>query len=92
MKTLNRIQKITSKGQITLPVSWRRATKTDLIQVSVLGNRVEVTPVLVSTKNKKNDGWVRIFDAHRDRKGKGVSLEDMISRLEKSLKKNGRTR
>ncbi len=72
-----KIQKISSKGQVTLPVAWRRAIDTDTIIVSINGDTLEIRPAkLESSKD------YTVFDAIRDNKGKGLKLEDLQNILE----------
>jgi len=71
-----KIQKISSKGQVTLPVAWRRAIDTDTITVSISGDTLEIRPAkLESSKD------YTVFDAIRDNKGRGLKLKDLQSIL-----------
>ncbi|MCX6735822.1 MAG: AbrB/MazE/SpoVT family DNA-binding domain-containing protein [Candidatus Parcubacteria bacterium] len=76
--TTTRIQKITSKGQITLPASWRARTKTDTITVKIIGDTVEISPARLQDKDEYT-----VFDAIRDNKGKGIKASDLIKILRK---------
>lgn len=78
MATIEKIQKITSKGQITLPVAWRRATAADTISVVVQGNVIKIMPV---ARREEND--IVIFDAVRDNGGKGIPATEFIRVLRK---------
>lgn len=78
MKTIEKIQKITSKGQITLPVAWRRATGAETITVTTRGNTIEIMPAEL----QKNDEYT-VFDAIRDNKGKGIKASDLVKILRK---------
>jgi len=70
MKTA--IQKISSKGQVTLPISWRRLINTDTITVTTKGDVLEIRPA----KLENADEYI-VFDALRDNKGKGLKLGDL---------------
>lgn len=79
-KTLNfeKIQRVTSKGQITLPAVWRKEFGTDQVVVTTKGGKIEIAPVRRSHENEYT-----VFDAIRDNKGKGIKAEDLIRVLEK---------
>lgn len=87
MKTIERIQKITSKGQVTLPVAWRRSTGARTISVTTRGHRIEIVPARLRTPSE----YV-IFDAIRDNKGKGIKADKLIRILEKLIKEDERDR
>lgn len=74
-----KIQKITSRGQITLPVSWRRKVNTNTIVVRTKGDVVEITPARL----EKNSGEYTVFDAIRDNEGKGIKATDLVKILKK---------
>ena len=83
MKIIEKIQKITSKGQITLPVAWRRFTKADSILVTTKGNAIEIVPA----KFQKRGGSA-IFDAIRDNKGEGIKIDALLKILQKLIKED----
>ncbi len=88
-----RIQRITSKGQITLPIAWRRRMKTDIIMVREAGNAIEIRPAeTVSITGIERDDGVIIFDANRDTDGKPVPVEKFISILKKLEREDTLTR
>lgn len=74
-----RIHKITSKGQITLPVSWRRKFNASQIVISPKGNMLEIRPI--SSDFYSNE--TTVFDAIRDNNGKGLKAKDLIKILKK---------
>ena len=78
METVQKIQKVTSKGQITLPVSWRRATGANMITLDVKGTRIEIAPVQLRDENQYT-----VFDAIRDNKGRGIKAADLMKILVK---------
>lgn len=82
MKTLSRVQRVTSKGQITLPVSWRVAVRSDQVLVEQKGEVIEISPVRLS-RRKGGKGWYTVFDAIRDNKGKGMKAGDLLKVLKK---------
>jgi bifunctional DNA-binding transcriptional regulator/antitoxin component of YhaV-PrlF toxin-antitoxin module len=86
MNTVEKIQKITSKGQITLPVAWRRATGAHTITVTTRGNRIEIAPARLQKKVSERT----IFDAIRDNNGKGIKIDKLIAMLEKLRKEDER--
>ena len=78
METLQKIQRVTSKGQITLPVSWRRATGASMITLVTKGDYIEILPARL-----REAGEYTVFDALRDNKGKGIKAIDLIKILKK---------
>ncbi|MBT7338928.1 MAG: AbrB/MazE/SpoVT family DNA-binding domain-containing protein, partial [Candidatus Jacksonbacteria bacterium] len=40
--TIGKIQKVTSQGQITLPIAWRRKFNTDQVILRTKGNVLEI--------------------------------------------------
>ncbi|MBP6948939.1 MAG: AbrB/MazE/SpoVT family DNA-binding domain-containing protein [Candidatus Pacebacteria bacterium] len=81
MKTTSqeRIQKITSKGQITLPVAWRNMTKTNTILVTQKGDTLHISPARL----EKGDPAYTVFDAIRDNNGKGIKATELVKILKK---------
>lgn len=77
------ILKTTSKGQITLPVKWRRKFNTNQFIVTFKDDKLEIEPLNLK-KNKKNKEFT-VFDAIRDNKGKGIKAKDLVNILEKTL-------
>jgi len=85
MATIDKIQRITSKGQITLPIAWRRQMGASTIVVRAKGETLEISPL--RTLDEIDEQWVTIFDAVRDNKGKGISAKDFSKLLRKIDKK-----
>ena len=83
MGTIQKIQRMTSKGQITLPIAWRRRMGTSSIIVRPRGDILEISSL--HTPDEEDDAWVTIFDAVRDNNGKGLPVEKMITILKKSV-------
>lgn len=73
-----KIQKISSKGQVTLPASWRRSIKTEHITVSVSGDTLEIRPARID-----QSGEYTVFDVIRDNQGKGLKVKDLQKILAK---------
>ena len=94
MATTEKIQRITSKGQITLPIAWRRKMGTSTIVVRAKGETLEISPL--RTLDDEDAQWVTLFDAVRDNGGKGIPVSKLIATLEKidgvKKKPHGRTR
>ncbi len=78
---MQRIQKVTSKGQVTLPGAWRTLVDTDHVLVRVVGTTVSFTPVY--PKEMGSDGETTVFDAIRDNKGKGLRADDLLKILDR---------
>lgn len=80
MKTqIEKLQKITSKGQITLPITWRRRTQTNTILVTERGDTLSISPARL----EKEDPEYTVFDALRDNDGKGVKAKELAKMLRK---------
>lgn len=82
MKIISRVQRVTSKGQITLPVSWRAGVRSDQVLVEQKGEILEISPVRLA-RNQDEKGWYTVFDAIRDNKGKGIKAQDLLKILKK---------
>lgn len=80
MKITQKIQKVTERGQITLPVAWRKATQVKYISIDSRGESIVISPVY---DIKKGSEEYTVFDAIRDNKGKGLKADE----LQKILKK-----
>ena len=78
-----RIQNITSKGQITLPVVWRRKTEARQIILRVKGDMLEIAPAALSVRRERKEKEYTVFDALRDNKGRGLKASDLLTLLEK---------
>lgn len=76
--TFEKIQRVTSKGQITLPAVWRKEFGTDQVVVTAKGGKVEIAPV-----RRSRESEYTVFDAIRDNKGKGIKAMDLIKILDK---------
>ena len=72
---------MTSKGQITLPVSWRAGIDTDQVLVEQKGEVLEISPARLSRRDEK--GRHTVFDAIRDNKGRGINAKDLLKILKK---------
>jgi len=77
------IVKTTSKGQITLPVSWRRNFSTNRYTLTEKGEKLEVRPL--DLKGLEKDKEYTVFDALRDNKGKGMKARDLANILRKNI-------
>jgi len=78
---IEKIQNITSKGQITLPASWRRKFNASQILLKTKGNLVEILPFHLEPKGKSQE--YTVFDAIRDNRGKGLRAVDLLKILKK---------
>jgi len=75
-----KIVKSTSKGQITLPKTWRQQFKTDDFSLEISETAIVIKPIRI----EKSKGETVIFDADLDNDGKGISVDEMIKMLKKS--------
>ncbi len=71
---------VTSKGQITLPISWRKSSQVKQVLLEVKGKKIEITPINLI---KKSNTEYTVFDAIRDNRGKGLKTKDLIQILKK---------
>lgn len=76
--TIEKTQKMTERGQITLPVSWRKKVQTDTIYLRADGDCIEISPVYRE---------YTVFDAIRDNGGRGLKAVDLVKMLKKIDKK-----
>ena len=81
METVQKIQRVTSKGQITLPIAWRRRMGTNSIVVRAKGDVLEISSL--RTPDEEDEAWITLFDAMRDNNGKGIKATDLIKVLKK---------
>ena len=88
IKTHEKIQRVTERGQITLPASWRRKAGVGAcIIVKEKGGILEISPL--HTEDQRDEQWVTIFDAMRDNSGKGIPAKEfaeMIRRIDRKKK------
>ncbi len=75
------IVKATTKGQITLPASWRRIFDTDRYIVKMIGKKLEISPLNLSAIENAEE--YTVFDAIRDNSGKGIKAKDLVKVLGK---------
>ena len=75
---MRKIQRVTSKGQVTLPAMWRKEFPANQVIVVTSGNKVEISPVRIARDNEYT-----VFDAIRDNKGKGIKAKDLAKILRK---------
>ncbi len=84
MKTTEKIQRVTERGQITLPIAWRRKVGVSTITVREHDGVLEIAPL--RTQDERDEEWVTLFDAVRDNKGKGITAKElarMIRRIDR---------
>lgn len=74
------IVKATSKGQITLPMKWRKKYPTDNFMIKEKKGKLEIVPISMEVIEKGN--WEDIFNADRDNNGKGIPAKEFIKILE----------
>ncbi len=75
------IVKATSKGQITIPIAWRKRFKTDRFLVQIKDSHLEIKPIDLDKIDQAQE--YTVFDAIRDNKGKGIKAKDLLKTLEK---------
>jgi bifunctional DNA-binding transcriptional regulator/antitoxin component of YhaV-PrlF toxin-antitoxin module len=77
---MNTIAKATTKGQITIPASWRNNFKTDRFLIKDKGELLEIHPLFLDDLEKKE---YTVFDAIRDNQGIGIKAKDLVKILKK---------
>jgi len=77
---IEKIITVTGKGQITLPISWRKRAHAKQVLLLVKGDKIEITPInLIGNSGAE----YTVFDALRDNKGKGLKAKDLIGIINK---------
>ena len=71
------IAKATIKGQITLPIGWRRRFSTDRFVMEDEGEILKIKPLDLE------EGFVTVFDAQRDNAGVGIEAQKLLKILKK---------
>jgi AbrB family looped-hinge helix DNA binding protein len=78
------ILKTTSKGQITIPASWRKKFNTNQFTAVMKEDKLEIKPLILE-KEKEEVKEFTVFDAIRDNKGKGIKAKDLVNILKKTV-------
>lgn len=78
------IVKATTKGQITLPASWRKNFDTDRFLVKQTDEKLVISPIDIDKLESQSE--YTVFDAIRDNQGKGVKAKDLARILKNTLK------
>ena len=73
------IQKATSRGQITLPVAWRKKFNTNHFLMEAEETFLKIVPVDTDDLGE----YEVVFDADRDNGGKGILGRDLIKMIQK---------
>jgi bifunctional DNA-binding transcriptional regulator/antitoxin component of YhaV-PrlF toxin-antitoxin module len=76
MSAVDRIQKVTSKGQVTLPIAWRKKFNSNVVLVETHDNSITISPVEICDHDEYT-----VFDALRDNKGKGIKAKELLTML-----------
>lgn len=77
METTLKIQRITSKGQITLPIAWRRATGAQTITLATKGDCIEIAPARL----REDDGEWEVLADFSSLPGGGISAKKLLKAL-----------
>ena len=79
------IVKTTSKGQITIPMAWRKSFNTNQFTLQCKGDILIMKPIdldaIIRREEKKGDKV--IFNAVRDNRGKGIGVDKLLEVLKK---------
>jgi AbrB family looped-hinge helix DNA binding protein len=78
------ILKSTSKGQITIPASWRKKFNTNQFTAVMKEDKLEIKPLILE-KEKEEVKEFTVFDAIRDNKGRGIKAKDLVNILKKTV-------
>ena len=76
------ILKTTSKGQITIPMKWRKKFNTNQFIATLKENKMEIKPLIIRKETEVEE--FTVFDAIRDNKGKGIKAKDLVNVLKRS--------
>ena len=78
------IQKTTSRGQITLPKTWRTMFKTSQFLIKPGKNELVISPLFIKENGrlgKGKVGYTTIYNAKRDTKGQGIPADKPLEIL-----------
>lgn len=81
--SISTIVKATTKGQVTLPVRWRRRFETSRFLIKEQGETLVITPF--DMDEAEDERWETIFDAKEHNNGKGVPVDDFIKILKRTV-------
>ena len=73
------VQKATSRGQITLPVRWRKKFNTNQFLVEAQETFLKIVPIDTDDLEE----YEVILDADRDNGGKDILAEEIITMIDK---------
>ena len=88
---IRRVQKMTSKGQITLPSAWRAAVGTEHVIVRTKGSLLTVAPARFEV-DEDDGNWITIFDKDRDNGGTSIPAEEFVRILQKHQNEDEKVR
>jgi AbrB family looped-hinge helix DNA binding protein len=77
------ILKATSKGQITIPASWRKKFNTNQFRTEIKEDKLEIRPLILEKEQEVKE--FTVFDAIRDNKGRGIKAKDLVNILKKTV-------
>ena len=77
--TIKTIQKATSRGQITLPVAWRKKFNTNHFLMEAQETFLKIVPVDTDDLGE----YEVVFDADRDNGGEDILAEEIINMIDK---------
>lgn len=80
---MNTIVKATTKGQITIPMAWRKRFNTDRFLVDIKNTHLEIKPFNLEKISEVEE--YTVFDAIRDNEGKGIKAKDLLKMVKKTL-------
>ncbi len=70
------IQKVTTRGQITLPKAWRDVNGSSLVQVQVKDDTLVIRPAKLDSEDEV------VWSAARDNNGKGIEDRKFLKVLQ----------
>ncbi|MEK7451936.1 MAG: AbrB/MazE/SpoVT family DNA-binding domain-containing protein [Patescibacteria group bacterium] len=77
------IVKTTSKGQVTLPMRWRKKFPANRYTIKEVDDTLIIAPLEIESLEDEN--WRTVFDAKRDHEGKGIPVDQLIRLLKRTL-------
>lgn len=78
------ILKTTSKGQVTIPSSWRKKFNTNQFIATIKEHKLEIKPLIIKQDEQEVEEFT-VFDAIRDNKGRGIKAKDLVGILKKTV-------
>jgi len=81
MKKYKKIQRVSERGQITLPKKWREYYPSDSVELELQDSgELIIRPIIPLAANEES-----LWNAVRDNNGEGIAMEDFAEALRKHI-------